>query len=211
MGPSVRRHLSYANVVATTALVFAMSGGALAASHYLIDSTKQINPTVLKQLKAKGATGPAGAPGAAGPQGAQGPAGPSGSPGAGEQGLPGQPGERGLPGLQGAMGAPGAKGETGAPGAKGEQGSPGISEYQVVDGSFENSSQTGINEARASATCPAGKSVIGGGDSTAGDNADVYIVSSAPNGTAEWEAVATGASEERYELVAVAICAKVAS
>ncbi len=200
MGPSVRRHLSYANVVTTTALVFAMSGGALAASHYLIDSTKQINPTVLKQLKAKGATGPAGAPGAAG---APGPAGPSGSPGAnGEQGLPGQPGERGLPGLQGAMGAPGAKGE---------QGSPGISEYQVVDGSFENSSQTGINEARASATCPAGKSVIGGGDSTAGSDADVYIVSSAPNGTAEWEAVATAASEERYELVAVAICAKVAS
>ena len=203
MGPSVHRHLSYANVVATIALVFAMSGGALAASHYLIDSTKQINPTVLKQLKAKGATGTAGAPGVAGPQGAQGPTGPSGSPGAkGEQGLPGQPGEQGLPGLQGPLGAPGAKGE---------QGSPGISEYQVVDGSFENSSQTGINEARASATCPAGKSVIGGGDSTAGSDADVYIVSSAPNGTAEWEAVATAASEERYELVAVAICAKVAS
>jgi hypothetical protein len=28
-----RRHLNYANVVATLALVFAMSGGALAASH----------------------------------------------------------------------------------------------------------------------------------------------------------------------------------
>lgn len=209
MGPSVRRHLSYANVVATTALVFAMSGGALAASHYLIDSTKQINPTVLKQLKAKGATGPAGAPGAAGPQG---PAGPSGSPGTkGEQGLPGQPGEQGLPGQPGERGLPGLQGPLGAPGAKGEQGSPGISEYQVVDGSFENSSQTGINEARASATCPAGKSVIGGGNSTAGSDADVYIVSSAPNGTAEWEAVATAASEERYELVAVAICAKVAS
>jgi len=30
---SIRRHLSYANVVATMALVFAMSGGALAATH----------------------------------------------------------------------------------------------------------------------------------------------------------------------------------
>jgi hypothetical protein len=31
----MRRHLSYANVVATLALVFAMTGGAFAASHYL--------------------------------------------------------------------------------------------------------------------------------------------------------------------------------
>ena len=33
----VRRHLTYANVVATLALVFAMSGGAFAATHYLIE------------------------------------------------------------------------------------------------------------------------------------------------------------------------------
>jgi len=54
----IRRHLSYANVVATMALVFAMSGGALAASHYLITKTTQIKPSVLKTLKGK--TGPAG-------------------------------------------------------------------------------------------------------------------------------------------------------
>jgi hypothetical protein len=46
----LRRHLSYANVTATLALVFAMSGGALAAKHYLLTSTKQISPKVLKQL-----------------------------------------------------------------------------------------------------------------------------------------------------------------
>lgn len=46
-----RRHLSYANVVATVALVFAMSGGALAAAHYLITSTSQIKPSVLRTLK----------------------------------------------------------------------------------------------------------------------------------------------------------------
>jgi hypothetical protein len=45
-----RRHLSYANVTATLALVFAMTGGALAANHYLLTSTKQISPKVLKQL-----------------------------------------------------------------------------------------------------------------------------------------------------------------
>jgi hypothetical protein len=49
------RHLSYANVVSTLALLFAMTGGALAASHYVITSTKQIKPTVLKKLTPKAA------------------------------------------------------------------------------------------------------------------------------------------------------------
>jgi hypothetical protein len=78
-----RRHLNYANVVATLALVFAMSGGALAAKHYLINSTKQIKPSVLKSLKGNsgktGAAGPGGPAGPAGPAGPGGPAGPAGS------------------------------------------------------------------------------------------------------------------------------------
>ncbi len=75
----MRRHLTYANVAATLALVFAMTGGAIAAKHYLISSTKQISPKVLKKLRgAKGATGAAGA------QGRQ-----------GSQGVPGQPGVQG--------------------------------------------------------------------------------------------------------------------
>ncbi len=80
----LRRHLSYANVAATLALVFSMSGAALAANHYLINSTKQINPKVLRKLKgnsgpkgATGATGTAGTAGAAGAKGAQGEQGPS--------------------------------------------------------------------------------------------------------------------------------------
>jgi hypothetical protein len=80
----LRRHLSYANVAATLALVFSMSGAALAANHYLINSTKQINPKVLRKLKgnsgskgATGATGTAGAAGAAGAAGKEGPVGPS--------------------------------------------------------------------------------------------------------------------------------------
>lgn len=80
-----RRHLNYANVVATLALVFAMSGGALAAKHYLINSTKQINPKVLKKLKGNagktGATGPGGVAGALGKEGAQGKEGPPGHDG----------------------------------------------------------------------------------------------------------------------------------
>jgi Collagen triple helix repeat (20 copies) len=82
---SIRRHLSYANVIATLALVFAMSGGALAATHYLIISTKQIKPSVLKKLKGnrgasglRGSTGATGATGATGPQGTKGEQGPAG-------------------------------------------------------------------------------------------------------------------------------------
>jgi hypothetical protein len=72
----IRKHLSYANVVATLALVFAMSGGALAAKHYLVNSTTQINPKVLKKLKGnRGAQGPLGLAGPRGPQGLQGPTG----------------------------------------------------------------------------------------------------------------------------------------
>jgi hypothetical protein len=105
---SIRRHLSYANVVATLALVFAMSGGALAASHYLINSTKQINPKVLKKLTGK--TGAAGATGATGAPGATGPAGPKGA-----QGVPGIQGEEGFegePGTARAYGGVTATGET---------------------------------------------------------------------------------------------------
>jgi hypothetical protein len=88
---AIVRRLTYANVAATLALVFAMSGGALAAKHFLISSTKQISPSVLKQLRGKtgraGPTGPAGREGAVGPQGNEG------------KGVPGPPGGPGQPGL----------------------------------------------------------------------------------------------------------------
>jgi hypothetical protein len=79
------RHLSYANVAATLALVFSMSGGALAAKHYLINSASQINPKLLKKLRGpagmRGAQGPAGVTGLRGPDGQQGRPGPEGREG----------------------------------------------------------------------------------------------------------------------------------
>lgn len=86
-----KRTLNYANITATLALVFSMSGGALAASHYLINSTKQINPKVLSKLK--GNAGANGAPGATGSTGPSGPSGPSGA--TGSQGKEGPPGPAG--------------------------------------------------------------------------------------------------------------------
>ncbi|HEV2974509.1 MAG TPA: hypothetical protein VGX69_05875 [Solirubrobacteraceae bacterium] len=103
---SIRRHISYANVVATLALVLAMSGGALAAARYLINSTKQINPKVLRAVR--GNTGPRGRTGASGVQGLQGLSGPQGS-----QGPPGAAGARGPSGLEGARGPEGSRGPEG--------------------------------------------------------------------------------------------------
>ncbi len=78
-----RMHFSPATVIASLALVFAMTGGAFAAGRYLITSTKQISPKVLKSLQGKaGANGANGAQGSAGPVGPQGPAGAKGETGA---------------------------------------------------------------------------------------------------------------------------------
>ncbi len=116
-----RKRMSYANVVATLALLFAMSGGALAASKFLITSTKQIKPSVLAQLKGK--TGASGTPGAPGAQGSAGPVGPQGPAGpAGPQGPAGPKGENGAPGKEGASGKEGEKGEPGPPGPEGKTG-----------------------------------------------------------------------------------------
>ncbi len=99
MFSSIRRRATYANVAATLALVFAMSGGALAAGGFLIKSITQIKPSVLNQIakKAKGATG------AQGPQGAAGAAGTNGTNGTkgekGEKGEEGKKGERGSSGV----------------------------------------------------------------------------------------------------------------
>lgn len=106
MFSKIRKRVTYANVAMTLALVFAMSGGAYAAGKYLITSTKQISPKVLKALAGKpgktGAAGPAGLAGPVGAAGAQGPAGPLGPVGpTGKEGPQGKQGESGQNGTTG--------------------------------------------------------------------------------------------------------------
>jgi hypothetical protein len=124
--PNLTRKLTYANVAATIALVFSMTGGALAASHYLVNSTKQISPKVLKALKGakgtKGAAGPAGPPGAAGSAGAAGATGATGREGKEGRGLTGETGLQGETGDTGPSGATGPLGVTGPTGPSGEKG-----------------------------------------------------------------------------------------
>ena len=73
------RRPSPATFIASVALFFSLAGTGLAASKYLITSTKQIKPSVLSSLRGKagprGLQGLAGTPGTAGAAGAAGAAG----------------------------------------------------------------------------------------------------------------------------------------
>ena len=84
-------------VVALVALFVALGGTAVAANHYLITSTSQIKPSVLKTLKrgsgVPGASGNAELPDPLDLRVRRGPAGLPGPPG--PPGLPGRPGRPG--------------------------------------------------------------------------------------------------------------------
>jgi hypothetical protein len=89
-------HVNAATILATVALFLALSGGAYAASHYLITSTRQLSPKVIKALK-----GQAGKAGERGPSGPAGPTGPAGAAGAAGTGTPGATGNTGPEGKAG--------------------------------------------------------------------------------------------------------------
>ena len=113
-----RARVSYANVVATLAILFSMTGAAVAAKHYLISSTSQINPKVLKAIEGHHT----GTPGAAGTQGVVGPAGPAGPQGApGNEGPPGVAGPTGNEGPPGQVQKPAAFSKSLSPASEGEE------------------------------------------------------------------------------------------
>jgi hypothetical protein len=163
----IRKRFTYTNIVMTLALVFAMSGGAYAASKYLITSTKQISPKVLKSLKGKnGTNGAQGAQGAQGPAGANGKDGTNGTNGTGTNGTNGTDGTNGKSVVL-ANGASGCTTNGGAGGTSVEvEGTPGSKKY-VCNGSPWT----------AGGTLPAGATETGGwavGDGNAGTGVQVY-------------------------------------
>jgi Collagen triple helix repeat (20 copies) len=151
-----------------------------------------------------------------GPQGIQGPPGPKGEQGdPGIQGPPGPPGakgEQGDPGIQGPPGPPGPKGDKGDTGDQGPPGPSGLSGLQVVT---SPPLAVGLFDfGHAEATCPAGKTLIGGGGrigATGGfASADAgYLEQSYPSGNTWFVRAHNTGPWIDVPLVAYAICATV--
>jgi hypothetical protein len=109
MFSTLRTRFGIPGVISVIALVFAMFGGAYAASN----SSGGGKATASAKAK-KGPRGPKGATGPVGPAGAQGPAGPAGAKGdAGANGAAGGVGPAGPTGAKGATGATGPAGLSG--------------------------------------------------------------------------------------------------
>ena len=160
MFSKIRKRLTYANVAMTLALVFAMSGGAYAASKYIITSTKQIKPSVLKSLKGK-----AGATGLAGAQGAQGLKGETGAAGASVTGKEGPEGKAGKEGEKGKEGSPWTAGGT-LPSGKTEKGDWSVT-ASVAGGGF-----AGVLTTAVSFVIPLGAAPV-----------EVHLIPAPPEGT----------------------------
>ena len=123
MFSTLRTRFGIPGVISVMALVFAMFGGAYAASN---GSSGGGKATVSAKAK-KGPRGPKGATGPAGPAGPQGPTGPAG--------------------------APGAKGDTGSAGSNGSPGTPGQGVTTEAEPPFgECGDQEGVKIVSASGT-----------------------------------------------------------
>lgn len=152
MFSAIRKHLSPATVVAFMALVFAMTGGAFAASSGSGGGNPPAKATASTTLatataaKAKPKT-------KAGPRGPAGPAGKNGTNGV-----------NGAPGATGPAGAKGENGPVGAPGAEGKEGKAGI------NGTNGKNGTTGFTK-----TLPSGETETGSWSAHPAEGAEAYV------------------------------------
>ena len=204
------RTLKPATIIASLALLFSLSGTAVAGAlitgaqvknnsiagiDILNESlgSKDVKDGSLLPKDSKAGTlpaGPQGPAGSAGPAGLQGPAGPKGP--------------------QGVKGATGLVGPKGAKGDKGDKGDPGLSGYQVVTKKSAADSQDKI----VSVLCPAGKKALGGGALAfdGGFPEEVTIVGSYTTNGSGWMVIAKEIDlfAQNWEVHVYVTCAYVA-
>lgn len=113
-------------------------------------------------------------------------------------------------GAIGAAGPAGAQGAKGDKGDKGEAGTPGVSNVQIVNDSSVNNTATGLKTATAS--CPSGKKVIGGGAEIQSSPIYPITVNKPLADLSGWTASGfkEAASGAFWGVVAYAVCATVA-
>ena len=159
--------------------------------------------------------------------GLQGPDGPDGADGAngingsnGIDGTNGTNGTNGIDGADGAAGPAGADGAEGATGAQGPAGPAGVSNYEKI--TVPAGTRTKTANQRATATCTAGNTVLGGGFSVhvdqAVDKAMAHVVDDAPTFFNDgWRVEIQAdpdlmaASLDGYSITVYAICANIGS
>jgi hypothetical protein len=182
--------------VSVIALIFSMTGGALAVQSYVITApAKQISPhalAVLRKFIAQPASVVQGAPGATGATGAKGDTivGPEGKQGA--TGLTGQQG----PGGESVRGPRGEAGPSGAPGSAFEQ----VREYEATSAPLlpgEHRTEGIV------ARCPSGTREIGGGYEAS--EAQIHVYASAPAGDWGWDVSAINESTTNTGTVTVEV------
>lgn len=121
---------------------------------------------------------------------------------AGPQGLQGPQGPKGT---AGSVGPKGDAGVAGKPGAPGQPGAPGVSGWQQV---FRPPVEIGPGFTNGNtATCPAGKKVLGGGYSAS--STSLHVNYSQPTTDANWHVDAKNDGNQNETLVVMAICAAV--
>jgi hypothetical protein len=146
----------------------------------VVESVSDCRPSELPlHWNRQGPQGIQGPPGPQGPKGDQGDPGIQGPPG--PQGPKGDQGDQGDPGIQGPPGAQGPKGDKGDKGDPGPTGPSGISGLQVVT---SPPLAVGLFDfGHVEATCPAGKTLIGGGGRMGFAGSDAgYLEESYPAG-----------------------------
>jgi hypothetical protein len=144
MFQAMRKHLTPSTLIAFLALVFAITGGAFAASSHTAGagsrasaSTALASTSKAKPKAKAGPRGPAGPKGATGATGATGPAGATGPGGAqGAQGPAGAAGAKGETGVAGPQGPAGAKGTTGPAGPEGTFGGQALPSGKTLSGQW---------------------------------------------------------------------------
>ena len=153
-----------------------------------------------------GAAGPKGDAGAAGAKGTDGAPGPQG--GKGDKGDTGDRGANGTNGVNGTDGPVGPQGPEGPKGDKGEAGPSAAGSAKPVIALSQL--QGGEDTKSATATCPSGTVVIGGGydiDVESGKGTDITVVTNRPAGTDSWTVTASDKnSSGDWSISAHAVC-----
>jgi hypothetical protein len=177
----IRKHLTPSTAIAFMALVFALTGGAFAASSHGGGSSGGSHATLTGSASKAKPKAKAGPRGPAGPKGAPGTPGAPGAPGAkGETGAAGATGATGV-GTQGGAGNEGKEGKEGPAGtsvtnttlAKGKGGcEEGGAEFKVGSGAATHacSGKTGYTE-----TLPAGKTETGAWATNGPEKAEMRV------------------------------------